>query len=169
MNKLFRLTTLAASAATLALTAAPAQAATPTQNATATARILRPLTISWVQDFNLGTIVLSGAAPFSATVGLSQAGALSCPAAVTCSGTTSVARYNVAGTNNQNVTITAPNVVLSNGTNNLLLTVSAPSTVTLTNSGAPGTNFSIGGSINVTDTTPDGIYTGLFNVTADYQ
>lgn len=169
MNKYLRMTALTATAAAMALTTAPAMAASPNQNATATARILRPLTLTWVRDFNLGTIVLSGAAPFSATVSLSQAGALTCPAAVTCSGTTSTARYNVRGTNNQVVTISAPNVTLSNGTNNLTLNVSAPSSVTLTSSGAPGNDFDIGGSITVTDTTPDGVYTGTFNVTADYQ
>ena len=172
MRKLFYSTTLAAAAAAVALTSAPAVAAPvgPDQNATARARILRPLTLTWVQNLDMGDILLSGAGPFSATVSLAQNGTLTCPASVTCSGTTSTARYNVAGTNNQVVLISAPNVVLTNSTgDNLTLTVSAPASVTLTNSGAPGTDFDIGGSITVTDTTPDGVYTGLFNVTADYQ
>ena len=171
MNKTLRMTAIAAAVAATALTSAPALAqVAPNQNANARARVLRPLTLTWVQDFDLGTIVLSGAAPFSATVSLSQAGALTCPASVTCSGTTSTARYNVRGTNNQVVNISAPNVTLSDGSgNNLLLTVSAPASVTLTSSGAPGDNFDIGGSITVTDTTVDGVYTGVFNVTAQYQ
>ena len=171
MNKYLRLTALAATAATMALTSAPALAqVAPNQNATARARVLRPLTLTWVRNFDLGTIVLSGAAPFSATVSLSQAGALTCPASVTCSGATSTARYNVRGTNNQVVLISAPNVTLSDGSgNNLLLSVSAPPSVTLTSSGAPGDDFDIGGSITVSDTTVDGVYTGTFNVTAQYQ
>lgn len=170
MNKTLRMTAVAATAAALALTSAPAFAASPNQNATATARILRPLVLEWRQDFDLGTIVLSGAAPFSATVGIDQAGALTCPASVTCSGTTSTARYNVAGTNNQWVDITAPDVTLTNGTGDtLLLTVDAPASIQLSNAGAPGNDFDIGGSIDLTDTTPDGVYSGVFNVTADYQ
>ena len=169
MTKLLRMTSLAATVAALTLTATPAFAATPDQNANARARVLRPLTLTWVQDFDLGDIVLSGAAPFSATVGLDQTGALTCPAAVTCSGTTAVAMYNIRGTNNAVVNISAPDVTLSDGAgNNLTLTVDAPATVTLTSSGVPGDDFSIGGSITVTDTTPDGVYTGVFDVTAEY-
>src|SRR5688500_7519959 len=111
------LRTMAAVAA-LALTATPAFAAptSPNQNATATARIVRPLTLTWVQDLDLGTILLSGAGAWSgAIVGVSQGGIVSCASAnVACSGAVQAARYNVRGTNNQLVTITAPNVTLTN-------------------------------------------------------
>jgi hypothetical protein len=164
-----------AAVAALALTATPAFAApaSPNQNATATARIIKPLTLTWVQDLNLGTILLSGAGAWSgAVVGVSQAGVLSCANAnVTCSGAVQQARYNVRGTNNQVVTITAPNVTLTNANDplqTLLMTVSNPGTVTLTSSGAPGNDFNLGGSITVASTTGDGVYSGTFNVTVDY-
>jgi hypothetical protein len=164
-----------AAVAALALTATPAFAApvSPNQNATATARIVKPLTLTWVQDLNLGTILLSGAGAWSgAVVGVSQAGVLSCANAnVTCSGAVQQARYNVRGTNNQVVTITAPNVTLTNANDplqTLLMTVSNPGTVTLTSSGAPGNDFNLGGSITVASTTGDGVYSGTFNVTVDY-
>jgi hypothetical protein len=164
-----------AAVAALALTATPAFAApvSPNQNATATARIVKPLTLTWVQDLNLGTILLSGAGAWSgAVVGVSQAGVLSCANTnVTCSGAVQQARYNVRGTNNQVVTITAPNVTLTNANDplqTLLMTVSNPGTVTLTNSGAPGNDFNLGGSITVASTTGDGVYSGTFNVTVDY-
>jgi len=164
-----------AAVAALALTATPAFAApvSPNQNATATARIVRPLTLTWVQDLNLGTILLSGAGAWGgAVVGVSQAGVLSCANAnVTCSGAVQQARYNVRGTNNQLVTITAPNVTLTNANDplqTLLMTVSSPGTVMLTNSGSPGVNFDLGGSITVASTTGDGVYSGTFNVTVDY-
>ena len=168
------LRTMAAVAA-LALTATPAFAAptSPNQNATATARIIRPLTLTWVQDLNLGTILLSGAGAWGgAVVGVSQGGALSCANPnVTCSGAVQAARYNVRGTNNQVVTITAPNVTLTNANDplqTLLMTVSSPGTVTLTSSGLPGNDFNLGGSITVASTTVDGVYSGTFNVTVDY-
>ncbi|QIK78715.1 DUF4402 domain-containing protein [Sphingomonas piscis] len=158
-----------AALAVCALIAYPAAAATPQPQATATVNIKKPLTISRVSDLSFGSIVLSGATPFTAVVSISQTGVLTCPATVTCSGTTSRAVYNLRGSNNQVVAVTSPNITLSNGTNTLAMTVSAPATVTLTSSGAPGNDFGIGGSLTLTDTTPDGVYTGTFNVTADYQ
>jgi hypothetical protein len=91
---------------------------------------------------------------------------------VTCSGATQVAKYNVSGTNNQTVTIIAPNITLvnqSDATKTLTLTVDAPSSVLLTNSGPPGTDFPIGGSITINSSTADGNYVGTFNVSVDYQ
>lgn len=168
------MTSLAAVAA-LALTATPAAAAPvgPNQNATATARIVKPLTLTWVQDLNLGTILLSGAGAWTgATVGISHLGAFSCTDSnVTCSGTNQVAKYRVTGTNNQTVTITSPDVTLTNANDNtqtLLMTVSSPGTVALSNSGNTGVEFALGGAITVDSTTVDGVYSGTFNVTVDY-
>ena len=175
MTNLFRMTSLAATAAAMALAATPAQAApaTPDKNATATARIIKPLTLTWVQDLDLGTILLSGTGPWTgASVGISHGGAFSCTNTnVTCSGATKVAKYSVTGTQGQAVTINAGNVVMTNAndaTKTLTLTVDKPATVTLANSGVPGSQFSLGGSINVDSTTTDGVYTGTFAVTVDY-
>ena len=170
MKKLLGLTSLVAA---LAVTT-PAYAATPTQQATANARIIKPLTISRVQDLNLGTILLSGAGAWTgATVSVSRLGAFSCPSAnVVCSGANAEARYNLVGTNQQIVTITvSPTITLNNltdGTSSLTMSVDAPATVTMTNSGT-GTPFGVGGSISVASTTADGVYRGTFDVTADYQ
>ena len=171
MNKFLRLTALAATAA-LAFTATEAAAApvSATTDATAHARILRPLTLTSTQNLDLGDIVLSGAAPFSTTVSIVKAGVFSCGASVTCSGTHQVAIYNVSGTKSQPVTIAAGNVTLTDAAGDTLtLTPSFNTTVTLSNSGSPGDNFNVGGAITVQDTTPDGVYTGTFKVTADYQ
>ena len=153
--------------------AAPVGPAAGSRNATATARIVRPLTLTWEQDLDLGTIMLSGAGAWAgAVVGIASDGTFSClDANVTCSGATQVARYNVAGTNNQVVTITAPNVTLNHASiagESLLLTVDNPGSVTLTNSGVPGSDFNLGGSISVDSDTVDGVYSGTFNVTVDY-
>ena len=46
----------------------------------------------------------------------------------------------------------------------------APATVNLGSTGSTtGMTFSIGGSITLASTTPDGVYSGTFVVTADYQ
>jgi hypothetical protein len=164
-----------AAVAALALTATPALAAPvgPTQNATATVKIVKPLTLTFLQNLDFGTVLLSGAGVWGgAVVSVSQAGALTCANVnVTCSGAVQQAKYNVRGTNNQLVSIFAPNVTLTNANNplqTLVMTVSNPGTVMLTSSGAPGVDFGLGGSITVASTTGDGVYSGTFNVTVDY-
>ncbi|MGZ2412416.1 uncharacterized protein DUF4402 [Sphingomonas sp. F9_3S_D5_B_2] len=148
---------------------APASAA-PT--ATVSATIVKPLTLTWLKDLNLGSIVLGPGTWSNAKVSISQAGVLSCTNAnVTCMGVTSVAQYNVVGTNKQTVHINVPNVTMvnqSDATKTVTLTVDSPTSLTLANSGQPGSNFSIGGSVTVSSTSPDGLYTGTFNVTVDY-
>jgi hypothetical protein len=175
MSKFLRMTALAAALAAVALPATEAAAApvSATSDASATARILRPLALTSTQNLDLGTIVLSGAAPFTSTVAIDRAGAFNCDGNsgnVTCSGTQQQAIYNVRGTNNQVLTIAAGPVTLT-GSNSgtLTLTPDFASNVTLTSSGAPGVDFGVGGSITVTDATVDGVYLGTFAVTADYQ
>ena len=169
MNRFSRI----AAFALLVLSAAPAAAVAPNQNSTATARLVKPLTLTYVRDLNLGIIVLSGAGTWTgANVGISRAGAFSCTNGnVACSGATQTAQYRITGTNNQTVTIAAPNVTMTNqndGTSTLLLTVDSPGTVNLGNSGNAGLTFDLGGQITVGSATPDGTYVGTFNVTVNY-
>jgi hypothetical protein len=173
MTKFLRMMSLVATVAVVALTATPAAAVNPDKNATATARIVKPLTLTWVRDLDLGTIVLSGAGVWSgANVGITRAGVFSCADAnTTCSGATQTAQYKVTGTNNQVVTVNAPDVTLTNqndGVSTLLMTVDNPGTVNLGNSGASGLTFDLGGQITVASNTPDGTYTGTFDVTVNY-
>ena len=79
------------------------------------ANIAKPLTLTWVQNLDLGTIVLGPGTWSNATVAISRAGLFSCANAnVTCTGAAMVAKYNVSGTNNQTVRISTPNVTLTN-------------------------------------------------------
>lgn len=157
---------------TAALAATPAHAAN-SQVAKVSATVVKPLALKWVQDLDLGTIVLGPGTWSNATVGISRMGAFTCANAnVTCSGATQVAQYNVQGTNNNTARITAPNVTLTNQsdpTKTLLLTVDNPGSIPIPNSGQPGVNFSLGGSITLSSTTAGGVYSGTFNVTVDYQ
>ena len=179
MTKLIRMTALAASVAALTLAtpaaAAPTGPATGSKNATATARIVKPLVLTWVQDMNLGTILQSGAGTWSGAVVKVETDGVTRTCAssnVVCSGAFSTARYNVTGTNNQRVNITAPDVTLTNANDNtqtLLLTVDkGAGFVTLPNAGNNGVNFDLGGSISVDSATVGGVYSGTFNVTVDY-
>src|SRR4249919_3577897 len=91
-------------AATLALCSVPAMAVSPATQATATARIFKPLTISFVQNLDFGKIVLTGPSFAGEVVSISQAGIVTCGSApgtlLTCSGTTQAASYRLVGTNN---------------------------------------------------------------------
>jgi hypothetical protein len=159
-----------AALACAASAAAPARAAT--QTAAVSASPIKPLTLTRLQDLDLGTVTLGPGAWSNATLSLSQAGALSCANAnIVCTGATSVAQYNVQGSNKQTVFISAPNVTMvnqSDSSQRLTLVTDAPRSVVLTSSGIPGVNFSIGGSVTVTSTTAAGTYVGTFNVTIDY-
>jgi Mat/Ecp fimbriae major subunit len=170
MSKRF---SIAAAAAALTFASTPAAAVTPATQATATAKIFRPLTISSVQNLDFGVIVLTGSSFSGEVVTISQAGALTCGSnpgvLLTCSGAPQPAKYKLVGTNNATVTITSPGFNLT-GPGTLAFTPSAPATVNLGASGSTtGVTFAIGGSITLASTTPDGVYTGTFQVTADYQ
>jgi hypothetical protein len=152
--------------------AVPAQAAV-TQTATVKVTVVKPLTLTALQNLDLGTITLNSGTWSTVTVGISRTGVFSCPAGnVVCTGAPVAAQFKVTGTNKQVVTISAPNVTLTNQsdtTKTLTMTLDAPPNVTLTSSGEPGLNFNVGGSIVISSTTADGPYTGTMNVTVDYQ
>jgi uncharacterized protein DUF4402 len=160
-----------AAAWSVACCAVPAAAAT--QNATVTANIVKPLSLSSLQSLDLGTIALKPGSWSGATVGISRTGAFSCASTnLVCTGATQVATYNVTGTNNQAIRISAPNVILKNQadpTATLTLVVDNPGTLTLPSSGSKGANFSLGGSITLSSSAAGGTYQGTFAVTVDYQ
>jgi len=149
-----------------AIPLAPANAAQITIQANA--NVVKALVFTSKQDLDFGTIM--PAAIGTTTVSMSMAGAISCPAAATCTGTTRPAVFNVQGSNKGVVQISVAQSNLINLLNGgtIRFTPAAPATITLTNSGAPGTDFNIGGSIAI-PSTADGTYIGIIEVTADYQ
>lgn len=160
---------VAAAAAAVGL-ALPASAASV--NARAKAKVIKPLALKSIQDLELGVLILSPGDWSGSTVSLSREGVLTCPAKLTCSGAIQVAVYNVTGSNGQTVVINAPEVTMVNQASpgdTLTLVVDGPGTVSITNSGARGLDFALGGSIAVDSTTPGGDYVGTFEVTAEYQ
>lgn len=149
-----------------ALIATPAAAAQVT--AAASVNVVKPVSLTKLQDLDFGTLTY---ASFTGTrnIVLSRAGALTCAADIVCSGATRAARFNVQGTNRLTVLISVTGGTLSNGTDSIPFTPDAPASVTLTNSGSPGLNFDVGGSIAVNPDLVGGTYSGTMTVTADYQ
>ncbi len=161
----------AALAATVAtgLFAAPAMAAnTATKPFTATAKIVKPLTLTKVRDLNFGTItMLSGLT--SSVVAVDQADAASCGSNLSCTAPVS-AKFSVAGVALQTLdvdvqAITALTDPVSGET--VAFNADAPSTVTLLADGSG--KFNIGGDITVTAANDDGVYSADIDVTVSYQ
>ncbi|MES2903978.1 MAG: DUF4402 domain-containing protein [Pseudomonadota bacterium] len=171
MNKFVKLAALAATvlATTPALAAPVGVTGAPPS---ATARIIKPLTLTSTGSLNFGTVVMVNVTS-DQTISLSSANALTCGdnVQVTCSGTTSVPTYNVRGTQGQVVTIikTASDLTNANDGTTLSMTPLGAADLTLGNSGAPGAFFEIGGSIVIGSATTDGVYSGTVNVQVDYQ
>jgi hypothetical protein len=156
----------------LSLVAGAVPAHGASQSVSVNASVVKPLTLAAVQGLNLGTFTLAPGTWSNAIVGISRAGVFTCNANVTCTGAPQVAEFTVSGSNNQTVKVTAPNVTLVNQADSnqtLILTVDAPATITLPNSGTKGVNFDIGGTLTLNSTTADGNYSGILNVTVDYQ
>ena len=150
--------------------AVPAYAVT--QSASVSAQVVKPLTLTALQDLDLGTVTLGSGSWSGASVAISQAGVFTCSIKVTCTGTPQVAQFNVTGTNKMVVQISAPNVTLvnqNNATQTLSLIVDSPGQVTLPNAGQQGVNFSVGGSVTLSSTTVGGTYRGTIDVTVNYQ
>jgi len=172
MSKYLRNAALSVAAVAFGSTAANAvppgtQVGLVGQTVTAHAAIVKPLTLSKVSDMDFGSITVldTGVAHLNAN------GTLTCDTTLTCAANGTAAQYNVTGSNNQSVTITKPNVTLvntadSSATLNLVLT--GPSSLLITNAGAPGTNFSLGGDLNIPAATKEGTYQGDLNVTVNY-
>jgi Mat/Ecp fimbriae major subunit len=159
--------TMLAAAVFGAMPVAGAQAVTVT--AKANVKVLKPLAFKSIQDLEFGQIVLGGTG--TKTVSVSSTGVLTCAAGLTCSGVTRQAIFNVAGSNGEVVRIFAASSDLVNATDGTTMrfTPTAPASVTLINSGAPGLNFNVGGSIAIPSTAIDGVYSGVMDVTVDYQ
>ena len=146
----------------LALDASSAKAATA--NATATASILKQITVTKTSDLNYGTIVTGAAA---STVSNLPVGGFSCGVGLTCSGTNSLAGFTVVGTIGQLATVSVPaTVTLTSGANNMTSTlVSSSALLTL----AATNSFSVGGVLSVGANQADGVYSTTFAATVNYQ
>lgn len=180
------------SIAALALAAAlavPSQAQAASVTAQASAKIVKPLVMTGGGTIALGTLVTPSAATFSNTFTIqpaaTQTGAY-CQTGFTCSGTPTAAMFNLQGTNNTPLNLTIPLTVTLTNTSwagggaaptmtlNTTNSVAANNgsgvyVMSLPNSGAPGQDFWVGGSVTITQATEGGTYQGTFAVTADYQ
>jgi len=173
MTKFVRLAVLAA-AATLVATPALAAPVSASPKAKASAKIVKPLTLTAQRNLDFGTIVNGLPVGGTRTVTVSNAGVRGgCDATVVvCSGTPTSAQYLVTGTNNMTSNVDTTGSSLTNttsgGSETLAFTPDADFTVALGNSGASGVQFTLGGAITISDATVGGLYVGDIEVTVDY-
>ncbi len=183
-----RFNTILAAGGLMAAVALPGTAHAANATATARAKVVKPLVMTGGQVLDLGTIVTPSTATFSGNFVVDATASQTstfCAVGFVCSGTVKSAMFNLQGSNNNNITLNVPTTVTltlqgASGTpptitlttrNSYAPTNSATGnyTITLANSGSPGSNFYVGGSLTINETVADGTYQGTFTVTADYQ
>ena len=168
MTKFVKFAALAAAA----LAATPAVAAPVGVTGappSATARIIKPLTLTATGALDFDTIVMNGVTA-DRTVTVNDDATITCDTELVCAATGTVPTYTVTGTQGQQVNIIKNGSTL-NGSNGgtLTLTPVGAASITLTNSGTTGDDFTIGGSIVIGAATVDGVYTGTVDVEVDYN
>lgn len=160
----------------LACTSAPAFAQSATGNGSVT--VVRPLTVAKNTDLQFGTVVRPSTG--AGTVVVSTTGARSVTGGVVtlASGAApTAAQFAVSGEGGQSVSLTIPSTFdIANGTDTLTVTttndlINSAASQTLSNAaGSAGTLVvNVGGGVPVGSTTPTGLYTGTFTVSAAYN
>lgn len=165
-TKNMKFITKSAAAAVVALAAFGSSAAYAADaTATATATLVEPVTLSKTADLNFGTVVSGTGA---STVQVSNAGARTCGAGITCAGTVTAAQFSVDGANGYVLVISVPTsaVSLTSGANSMTANLTPVSNITL---GTGASTFGVGGTLNVGANQAQGVYTGTFTVSANYQ
>ena len=162
--KKFALGTLAV----IALASVPVAANAAQITATMSANVVKPVQLTKIQDMDFGTLLVSTYAG-TRNVVMTRAGAVTCPVEITCSGAPKQARFNIQGTNKMVVGISVTSGGLVNGSSTIPFAPDVVPSVTMTNSGAPGSDVDIGGTLTVAGSVPGGLYTGTLTITADYQ
>ena len=67
------------------------------------------------------------------------------------------------------VLISVTSAGLVNGGNTIPFAADVLGSLTLANSGAPGTDVDVGGTLTIDGSRPGGVYSGTLTITADYQ
>ena len=167
MTKFVKIAAVAAAvlAATPALAAPVGVTGAPPS---ASARIVRPLALSATGSLNFGVIIMNGVTA-NRIVTLNPDTSITCATELVCDLNGTVVTYNVRGTQGQTVTINKnPTTLTGSNGGSVQLTPVGLDDILLPNSGSPGIDFVIGGSIEIAPTTTDGLYTGTVDVTVEY-
>src|SRR4051812_3610040 len=162
-----------AALAVLTFVGTPATAPSPPAQPNAPAKIYKPLQIRKDVDLDFGTIVLVGTSFTGEVVTVPISGPVVCGSGggnLTCGGAPTAAKFHLTGSNNAMVTVTSPPFSLGGPATLNVAPTSTTQNVGLGAAGlTTGVDVFLGGSISLDASTPDGVYTGIWTVTADYQ
>lgn len=136
---------------------------------TASASILAPVTVTKIDDLNFGKIIAGSSA---SSVILGPSGQFRCGNGLTCLDTHSAARFNVAGTPGQTVSIQADDQITLSSPGGARMPVSlelSAKSMKLSAGGGSSNVVTVGGTLTVAAYQAEGTYTGTFSVTVDYN
>ncbi|MBB3764063.1 DUF4402 domain-containing protein [Sphingomicrobium lutaoense] len=154
-----------------ALFAAPGEASAQgkSQGAKVKVKVLKPLSLTSLQDLDFGTVAVPTIAS-PVTISIGQDGTLDCPAPLACSGVAMPALYNVKGSKEAAVivTIVANDLVNPIDGSRLAFTPDGPDRIQLPNNGNKGLDFAVGGAIRI-EPDSSGDYEGTIEVVVDYE
>jgi len=149
-----------------------------TASADASAEVLDALTIDNNAALDFGTMVVDG----GGTVSLAPDGTIDCTSAnIVCSGTTSVAGFDVTGTAAKAVTINLPTAAVnlrhpdfgvgSTGEHTIVLDsfTSSATGEEITLDGAGDGSFTVGGTITLDGSEVSGVFEASFDVSVEYS
>jgi Mat/Ecp fimbriae major subunit len=158
---------LRATALCTLLLLAPRAAIAAEATATASAAILQPVTVTKVADLDFGKIV---AGPSASTVTLSSNGQFQCGAGLTCLDNHNIARFTVSGVPGQMVSIQSDSqITLSSSGGAKMPVVLDVSAKTLKLNNGQNNTIGVGGTLSVAAYQAEGVYTGLFTITVNYN
>jgi hypothetical protein len=130
-----------------------------------------PIAITWAQDLEFGTLAGDGTSAGTATINPVTGAKTVTGGVYDFGGISNAAVFDVTGKKNRAFTITLPaSITLTSGGNTMTLNgfTSNPSLVgTLDNNGAA--TVTVGATLQVGVGQAGGAYSGIFNITVDYQ
>lgn len=149
------------------LLAASSAALAAEATGTASATILQPVTVTKTSDLDFGKIV---AGPNASTVTLTSAGQFQCGTGLTCLDNHSIARFSVSGVPGQTVSVQSDSqIMLSSSGGAKMPVVLDLSTKTLKLNNGQNNSIGVGGTLSVAAYQAEGVYTGLFTITVNYN
>lgn len=188
---------LAGSVAAIALASTPALAGTyvaPSVTSKATVRLYDAITLDKVTDIDFGVVIRDSAYTGGTSVAMDGTGATNCASVsgVSCTGSPTAGEFTIKGDLGSDMSVSLSSadfnpasgvMYLRNGSNNLELSLDwSGMSQDLTTLGAGTNNFSVTGSgsaqtiklfgdLAIKDSAgaPNGVYSAVFSLTADYK
>ena len=130
-------------------------------------QIFRAVVVTKTSDLAFGNVLPATGA---AKVTVAQNGARTCSTKLRCYGASSAGRFHVVGASGQQVSVALDQtqVTLSDGASHSMTAILTASTHLLTLAGGSA-DFTVAGVLSVKANQAEGVYTGQYLVSVDYQ